>query len=255
MKLKLAPTGELPARWQEALRALAPELDVEISPDGVPVQGRRTEALALLCDGEAVTVEWAAPVQFYRALSLLPRPLTPCAVREQPCFQTVGMMFDTSRNAVLRPEALRSFLRKMALMGMNLGMMYTEDTYEVPGQPYFGYQRGRYTFDELHALDDYAAMLGIELCPCVQTLGHLDRALHWPALRHLQDNNEVLLADSEETYARPTARSASTSAWTRPTAWAWAPTCACTATKSPTTSCAAIYSACWTSWASWAFPP
>ena len=50
----------------------------------------------------------------------------------------------------------------MALMGMNLGMMYTEDTYEVPGQPYFGYQRGRYTYEELHALDDYADMLGIE---------------------------------------------------------------------------------------------
>lgn len=30
----------------------------------------------------------------------------------------------------------------MAMMGLNLGMMYTEDTYEVPGQPYFGYQRG-----------------------------------------------------------------------------------------------------------------
>ena len=68
----------------------------------------------------------------------------------------------------------------MALMGMNLGMMYTEDTYEVPGQPYFGYQRGRYTYEELHALDDYADMLGIELCPCVQTLGHLNRALHCP---------------------------------------------------------------------------
>ena len=39
---------------------------------------------------------------------------------------------------------------------MNLGMMYTEDTYEVPGQPYFGYQRGRYSADELRALDDYA---------------------------------------------------------------------------------------------------
>lgn len=47
------------------------------------------------------------------------------------------MMFDTSRNAVLRPDTLRSFLRKMALMGMNLGMMYTEDTYEVPGPTLF----------------------------------------------------------------------------------------------------------------------
>lgn len=44
-------------------------------------------------------------------------------------------------------------------------------------------------------------MLGIELCPCIQTLGHLNRALHWPALAHLKDNEEVLLADDAQTYA------------------------------------------------------
>lgn len=201
MDLKIALSGELPARCSDALAALAPELGMVPAAEGVPVRGHRGAALAVCCDGASVTIEWAQPIQFYRALSLLPRPLAACDIREEPCFGTVGMMFDTSRNAVLRPDTLRSFLRKMALMGMNLGMMYTEDTYEVPGQPYFGYQRGRYTYEELHALDDYADMLGIELCPCVQTLGHLNRALHWPAMRRLQDNDEVLLADSEETYS------------------------------------------------------
>lgn len=69
------------------------------------------------------------------------------------------------------------------MMGLNLGMMYTEDTYEVPGQPYFGYQRGRYSADELRALDDYADMLGIELCPCIQTLGPFEPRAHWPRWR------------------------------------------------------------------------
>lgn len=201
MSIKICLLGELPPRCTQAMAALCGELEMQPAPEGIPVRGRRGDTLALHCDGESVTVTWAKPVQFYRALSLLPRPLAPCALEETPCFETVGMMFDCSRNAVLRPEALRSLLRKMALMGLNLGMMYTEDTYAVPGQPYFGYQRGRYTYEELHALDDYAAMLGIELCPCVQTLGHLNRALHWPALRRLQDNDEVLLADDEETYA------------------------------------------------------
>ena len=201
MDLKIALSGDLPARCSDALAALAPELGMVPAAEGVPVRGHRGAALAVCCDGASVTIEWAQPIQFYRALSLLPRPLAACDIREEPCFETVGMMFDTPRNAVLRPDTLRSFLRKMALMGMNLGMMYTEDTYEVPGQPYFGYQRGRYTYEELHALDDYADMLGIELCPCVQTLGHLNRALHWPAMRRLQDNDEVLLADSEETYS------------------------------------------------------
>ena len=163
MDLKIALSGDLPARCSDALAALAPELGMVPAAEGVPVRGHRGAALAVCCDGASVTIEWAQPIQFYRALSLLPRPLAACDIREEPCFETVGMMFDTSRNAVLRPDTLRSFLRKMALMGMNLGMMYTEDTYEVPGQPYFGYQRGRYTYEELHALDDYADMLGMQM--------------------------------------------------------------------------------------------
>ena len=133
MDLKIALSGDLPARCSDALAALAPELGMVPAAEGVPVRGHRGAALAVCCDGASVTIEWAQPIQFYRALSLLPRPLAACDIREEPCFETVGMMFDTSRNAVLRPDTLRSFLRKMALMGMNLGMMYTEDTYEVPG--------------------------------------------------------------------------------------------------------------------------
>lgn len=193
--------GELPPRWEEALDALAPELNLHPGKDGLPLTAVHSDHLAVRWEGGAFTVEWAQPVQFYRALSLLPDPPAPCQLQENPCFETVGMMFDASRNAVLRPETIRLFLRKMALMGMNLAMMYTEDTYEVPGHPYFGYQRGRYAQEELRALDDYADMLGIELCPCIQTLGHLNRVLHWPAYEALQDNGEVLLADREETYA------------------------------------------------------
>lgn len=200
MNIQITLSGDLPLRCHQALDVLRNELSVEIIAKGIMVRGVKTNALAVKYDGSEIEIQWAEPVQFYRALSLLPRPLAQCQINEEPCFKTVGMMFDASRNAVMKPQVLRSILRKMSLMGLNLGMMYTEDTYEVPNQPYFGYQRGRYTYDELHSLDDYASMLGIELCPCVQTLGHLNRALHWPALHYLQDNDEVLLADSEETY-------------------------------------------------------
>lgn len=201
MKTAIHLMGQLPEKWAEALAELSEDLGFTAEPGGFAVTCRRGGELAVECDGSTVTITWATPVQFYRALSLIPQPLAPCSIHEKPCFETAGMMFDVSRNAVLKPETLRFFLRKMALMGMNLGMMYTEDTYEVPEQPYFGYKRGRYTYDELKALDDYADMLGIELCPCIQTLGHLNRALHWPALAHLQENSDVILADLEETYA------------------------------------------------------
>lgn len=200
MKPVLHILGTPPEHWEEALSELREDLGIELGEAGIDVTCVPGDELAVESDGKSVTLTWAAPIQFYRAVSLIPLPLTSCSIREKARFQSSGIMFDCSRNAVLKPQALRFFFRKMALMGLNLGMMYTEDTYEVPGQPFFGYKRGRYTYDELKALDDYASLFGIELCPCIQTLGHLKRILHWPAYHHLRDNDEVLLADLDETY-------------------------------------------------------
>ena len=193
-------TGQMPEGWQTALAELQIDLGFEATDRGTEILCAKGDALSVESDGHAVRLSWAEPVQFYRALSLIPQPLAPCSIHETPRFEAVGVMFDCSRNAVLKPEAVRFVLRKMALMGLNLGMLYTEDTYTIPEQPFFGYKRGRYTHDELKALDDYAAIFGIELCPCIQTLGHLKRALHWPAMHHLRENDSVLLADQEETY-------------------------------------------------------
>ncbi len=193
-------TGQPPRDWETGLTLVKQELGMVSAETGLEIFCRQGDHLAVESDGKTVTLTWETPVQFYRALSLIPRPLAPCNIQEKARFETVGIMFDCSRNAVLKPEAMRFFLRKMALMGLNMGMMYTEDTYEVPEQPFFGYKRGRYTCQELKELDDYAYILGIELCPCIQALGHLKRILHWPAFHHLRDNDEVLLADLEETY-------------------------------------------------------
>ena len=193
-------TGCMPQNWEAALSELASDLGFTYGETGTPVHVVKGEEPAVFCDGETVTVTWAEPVQFYRCLSLIPQPLAKCDIREKVGFKTSGPMFDCSRNAVLHPEALRFFLRKMALMGLNLGMMYTEDTYEVPEQPYFGYKRGRYTYDELKAADEYAALFGIELIPCIQTLGHLDRVMQWPAYYHVRENDSVIEPDREETY-------------------------------------------------------
>ena len=87
----------------------------------------------------------------------------------------------------MTPEAMERMLCRMALMGYNEAYLYTEDTYELPGYPFFGYLRGRYTADDIRALDEKAALLGIELIPCIQTLGHLERFLHWESSAPLRD--------------------------------------------------------------------
>jgi N-acetyl-beta-hexosaminidase len=79
-------------------------------------------------------------------------------------------------------------------------MLYTEDTYEIEGRPYFGYMRGRYNKDEIRELDAYAIKLGIELIPCIQVLGHLATHLRWHATAPYRDTTNVLLVGAKETY-------------------------------------------------------
>ena len=121
--------------------------------------------------------------------------------QERVPFETFGIMLDCSRNAVIKVDAFKGWLRQLALLGYNMAMLYTEDTYQLPGEEYFGYLRGRYTPEELTAIEDYAAALGIEMIGCIQTLGHLEQILRWPAYRGVRDTSSVLLVDEPATYA------------------------------------------------------
>lgn len=67
-----------------------------------------------------------------------------------------------------------------------------EDMYEIKERPHFGYLRGRYSFDELEAIDDYAYSLGIEAVPCIQTFGHLKNYLCWPEAASLKDGPAIM---------------------------------------------------------------
>jgi hypothetical protein len=79
-------------------------------------------------------------------------------------------------------------------------MLYTEDTYEVKNYPYFGYFRGKFTANEIRSLDSYAAMFGIELVPCIQTLAHLNGAFKWDCFKEINDCGDILLIGDEKTY-------------------------------------------------------
>ncbi len=121
-------------------------------------------------------------------------------VHESRHFKTVGPMLDMSRNAVLRPERVKAYIDRIATLGMNMLMLYTEDTYEVPEYPLFGAMRGRFTQSELKDIDAYARESGVELIPCVQTLAHLGTFLRWGPNGKFRDQPTILMADEEETY-------------------------------------------------------
>lgn len=114
-------------------------------------------------------------------------------------FKHCGLMIDNSRNAVMNLEAVKMMIDLLEKMGYNLLMLYTEDTYEVNNQPYFGYLRGRYSKNELKELDAYGKEHGVELIPCIQTLAHLNAIMRW-CYSNICDANDILCVGEEKTY-------------------------------------------------------
>lgn len=111
-------------------------------------------------------------------------------------FLVKGTMIDLSRNAVFKLDYFKSVIRRQALLGFNQIWLYMEDVYELKDYPKFGYLRGKYRESDLKTLDDYAFKLGIELIPCIQTLGHMGQFLRWPSSAPLKDQADVLRIDT-----------------------------------------------------------
>jgi hypothetical protein len=112
--------------------------------------------------------------------------------------KSLGVMIDLSRNAVMSLPALKDFLTVLKKFGYNTVFLYMEDTYEVEGEEYFGYMRGRYSVEEMKEIDDLCTSLGIEAIPCIQTLAHMKTYFKWGQVG--VDCDDILLVDDNRTY-------------------------------------------------------
>ena len=153
-------------------------------------------------DGNSCKIIYGQRVELFRGLGLLAEHSQEeiYSTEQNPHFSMNGAMLDCSRNGVMNMSATKQMIRYMALMGLNMLMLYTEDTYEVPEYPYFGYMRGRYSQSQLQELDAYAKGYGIELIPCMQTLAHLAPTLRWECFDEIKDTSDILLCGEEKTY-------------------------------------------------------
>ena len=203
MKLKYNKT---PQALKSALRLLAEEYSLqevsETESANLTFAPGPEEICGIRMNGSEICISGGSPAAQLRAVgSALSGMAKDGAVLEEACpFSTLGIMLDCSRNAVMRVEHVKLWLRRSALLGYNQLMLYTEDTYEIPGEPRFGYQRGRYSQAELRELDVYAAGLGIELVGCIQTLAHLEQILRWGEYQAVKDYDSVSLVGEPKTY-------------------------------------------------------
>ncbi|MGX7060196.1 beta-N-acetylhexosaminidase [Vagococcus humatus] len=141
-------------------------------------------------------------VTFFRGLSLL-KQLYPQQIHdyeETAHFKELNFLLEASRNAVMKVDMVENYVILLAAMGYTGLYLYTEDTYEIKEDPYFGYMRGRYQEEELKHIDQVAQSFGIEVVPCIQTLAHLTQALKWEHLAPIKEDANTLLVEEPQTY-------------------------------------------------------
>lgn len=121
-------------------------------------------------------------------------------MKKQMQFRRFGTMVGSSRNTVMTVETMKKWIDITSELGYNCLLLYMEDTYELKENPYFGYMRARYSQAELKEIDRYAGEKGMEVIPCIQTLGHLSSISRWPAYRQHMDTGDILLVGDEAVY-------------------------------------------------------
>ncbi len=202
MKLKFKNLSE---RYRSGMSDFLSRLSIE-EGDGsfeISIETEEKGYTYIHIDGKAVTFRLDREYQVFRSVIsfLSMREKGECEYTERSYFKTLGVMFDGSqKSSLMNLQSAKRMMLILAGMGFNMMMLYCEDCYEVEGEPYFGNMRPRYSKKELRELDDYAYSLGIEMIPCIQTLGHLREAIKRPPYNAISDTNTVILAGDERVY-------------------------------------------------------
>ena len=140
--MQLSFTGDID-EIEAGLAVIGPMLGFQTAPDGLRVEVVRSgdDRIHVSKRDDGATIRYGQRIQFFRALGLLAEVLAAdgdADVMETPHFDMVGPMVDVSQgNAVPTVEMVKRLLRRMALMGLDMLMLYAEDSYVVPRSTLF----------------------------------------------------------------------------------------------------------------------
>jgi len=149
--------------------------------------------------GNKIHITYVFPANAFRMLSFAVGK-TEIDYSENPKLDNVSYYIDCSRNGVLNFDTFKKLVFILACSGYTTISLYTEDTYEVDGEPYFGHLRGRLSKEELKKYDAFAASFGMKLMPAIAVLAHLDNIMLWAEYEPILDNRNIVMIDDERTY-------------------------------------------------------
>ena len=185
------------------IERLKPLLGFETG-DGIEVSAEKSETNGVTLKNGKAVIYYTRKSIFFRELGILVENAGNKAefeIFEDSFFTELSTMIDASRCAVPTVKTMFRLIDRLALMGYSMAMLYTEDTIQLENRPHFGYMRGGYTREELIAIDDYAYEYGIEMIPCLECYGHMEKYLSWGEASPIKDTEKVLLAREEKTFA------------------------------------------------------
>jgi hypothetical protein len=192
--------NKTPKQINILLQTLADEYNICENGDGINLEFKKVEnheMLRVRKSEDSITIEYNTLQAAARGVGYA---LAGMEADEKLTFKTFALLLECSRGGVITVKYFKHWLRRLALMGYNMVMLYTKDAYQLPGETYFGYMRGAYSLDEIREMDAYAARLGVEMIASIQALGHLEPTLRWQAYRDIKDTDNVILVDEEKSY-------------------------------------------------------
>lgn len=166
------------------------------------VSNNKKYSISVKRENNDVTIIYSDLVTLYYGLTLLKQNIAKARfqINLKRKFKHNGSMFDCSRNQSLNIKTIKEIILFHALMGLNRFMLYTEDVYQIEGEPYFGYFRGRYNKKEIREITNYAKGFGVDVIPCIQTLSHLNQAIRWAPYVSLSDTTATLNVENKNIY-------------------------------------------------------
>lgn len=185
------------------LNELKNRFGFELDDCGLLVRAEKSDErlITVNATGNSVTFTYYDKASFFRAFTIALQKLASGGgnATVKPLMINLGTMQNCSARVMNLP-AVKELILTHAVMGYNYLQLYTETTYEIPSEPYFGFKLGRYTQNELKELVEYSKIFGVELIPCIQTLGHLSKLFDWGAFGDIHDIRDTMLVNYPKTY-------------------------------------------------------
>jgi hypothetical protein len=184
--MKLWPPPQR-ADLDHATTTAAPVGQYIVGPCGLPAEGYRvtltTQTIRVEATDDAGARHAASTVA---QLKQQYGDAAPTGVIEDwPALPVRGVMLDVSRCRVPSVEALQALFTRLARWKINHVELYLEHTFAYANHKEVWRDASPYTADELRALDDHAASVGIELTAQQNCLGHMERWLKHDTYRSL----------------------------------------------------------------------